>query len=214
MDKKTPLSPKIILASSSIYRQKQLAQFGIPFSSVSPNINENAYNEETPHDLAIRLSKQKAATVAERLACEKTQMEHHHLIIGSDQTAEIDNQLLGKPLSYDNAINQLKLCSGRTVTFYSGLAVLDTKTQQTYAQAITTAVQFRALNDKDIHSYIKIDNPIYCAGSFKCESLGISLFDHIHSDDPSALVGLPLIALNKLFLRFNFNILDNQIQLA
>ena len=211
MDKKTPLSPKIVLASSSIYRQKQLAQLGIHFSSASPDINENTHHGETPRDLAIRLSKQKAETIAERLTHEKTQIEHHHLIIGSDQTAEVGSQLLGKPLSYDNAINQLKLCSGQSVTFYSGLAVLDTKTQQTHAEAITTEVQFRVLNDKDIHSYIKIDNPIYCAGSFKCESLGISLFDYIRSDDPSALVGLPLIALNKLLLKFNFNILENQI---
>lgn len=210
MDKKTPFPPKIVLASSSIYRQKQLAQFGIPFSSVSPDINESAYHGETPRDLAMRLSTQKAATVAERFVHDKNLTEHHHLIIGSDQTAEVGSQLLGKPLSYDNAIHQLKLCSGQSVMFYSGVAVLNTKTQNTYTEVITTEVKFRALSDKDIHNYISIDNPIYCAGSFKCESLGISLFDHIRSDDPSALVGLPLIALNKLFLKFNFNILENQ----
>lgn len=209
MNKKTFSSPKIVLASSSVYRQQQLAQLGVLFSSVSPNIDESAYPEETPHDLAIRLSIQKAATVADTLARDTAQTETDYLIIGSDQTANLNEHLLSKPLSYDKAVNQLKLCSGQSVMFYSGLAVLSTKTQKTYTQAITTEVKFRTLSDKEIHNYIKIDNPIHCAGSFKCESLGISLFDYIRSDDPSALIGLPLIALNKLLLKFSFNTLEN-----
>lgn len=210
MNRKTPPPPKIILASSSIYRQKQLAQLGIFFSSVPPDIDESAYPEETPHDLAIRLSAQKAVKVAEQLMHNNPQTQNDYLIIGSDQTANINHQLLSKPLSYDNAVNQLKLCSGQAVIFYSGLAVLDTKTQKTYTQAITTEVKFRPLSDREIHNYVQIDNPIHSAGSFKCESLGISLFDYIRSDDPSALVGLPLIALNKLLLKFNINALENQ----
>lgn len=211
MNKKTSRSPKVVLASSSVYRQQQLAQLGVVFSSISPNIDESAYPEETPHDLAIRLSIQKAEKIAETLARDTTQTENDYLIIGSDQTANIHQQLLSKPLSYDNAVNQLKQCSGQPVMFYSGLAVLNTKTQKTYTQAITTEVKFRALSDNEIHNYIQIDNPIHCAGSFKCESLGISLFDYIRSDDPSALVGLPLIALNKLLLKFDFNTLENHV---
>lgn len=211
MNKTTFPSPKIILASSSVYRQKQLAQLGVLFSSLSPNIDESAHPEETSRDLAIRLSVQKATKIAEQLARDTPQTESDYLIIGSDQTANIHQQLLSKPLSYDNAVNQLTQCSGQSVMFYSGLAVMSTKTQKTYTQAITTEVKFRTLSEKEIHNYIQIDNPIHCAGSFKCESLGISLFDYIRSDDPSALVGLPLIALNKLLLKFNVNTLENPI---
>ena len=214
MNRKTSSSPKIVLASSSTYRQKQLAQLGIFFSSIAPEIDETAYPEETSHDLAIRLSAKKAEKVAEQLARDTPQTENDYLIIGSDQTANIGQQLLSKPLSYNNAVNQLKQCSGQSVMFYSGLAVLNTKTQKTHTQAITTEVKFRTLSDNEIHHYIKIDNPIHCAGSFKCESLGISLFDYIRSDDPSALVGLPLIALNKLLLKFNVNALEHQTESA
>lgn len=210
MNRKTCPSPKIVLASSSTYRQKQLTQLGILFSSASPDIDESAYPAETPHDLAIRLSTQKAAKVAEQLTREAPQVKSDHLIIGSDQTAMVNHQRLSKPLSYDNAVSQLKLCSSQSVIFYSGLAVLSTKTQKTYTQATTTEIKFRTLSDKEIHNYVQIDNPIHCAGGFKCESLGISLFDYVRSDDPSALIGLPLIALNKLLLKFGFNTLENQ----
>ena len=216
MPKKTRSQPKIVLASSSIYRQKQLAQLGIAFSCYSPDINETALKNEKPQDIALRLSMQKAQVTAEELIKQgetRNNQQNTHpslLIIGSDQTAAIDGKLLCKPLTIENASNQLKACSNKSVTFHSGIAVYDTGTQTTHSTTVATEVKFRELQEDEIRNYIKADDPLYCAGSFKCECLGIALFDYIRSDDPSALTGLPLIALNKILLQLGFNLLFNQ----
>lgn len=181
---------RIILASSSRYRQQQLKQLALPFQCYRPDLDESPMPEEPPKALAERLSRAKALAIA-----------HAHpgaLVIGADQVGELDGQLLLKPCSDINAIEQLRRCSERTVYFHSGVCL--TSSSRTRFHLDTTAVRFRRLSDQQIQHYIKKEEPLDCAGSFKCEGLGIALFESIESSDPSALVGLPLIALCSMFL--------------
>ncbi|VUD56579.1 Maf-like protein YceF [Thalassocella blandensis] len=189
----------ILLASSSEYRKKQLFQLGLPFESASPHCDERALAGETPKDLALRLSREKAHSLASEYPS--------HIIIGSDQTAACNGVLLGKPLTEDNAIAQLAMCRGQTVEFFSGICALNTSTGRELADTIRTSVKFRNLSDAQIRAYIQREQPLYCAGSFKCESLGISLFESINSEDPSALIGLPLIRLNHFLIDFGIDVL-------
>ncbi len=182
----------LILASSSAYRRELLARLKLDFTCHAPDIDESALAGEPP------------ATLVERLACNKArailQAHPDAVVIGSDQVAALDDQLLTKPMSVPVAHQQLQSCSGREVIFYTGLCI--TSNQQTLYRLSTTRVKFRELTEKQIHNYISAEMPLDCAGSFKCEGLGIALFERVSSDDPTALIGLPLIALTDLLASF------------
>ena len=200
------MTPKpLVLASSSTYRKKQLTQLGLQFESFSPDIDEQAKPGEPGPELAARLARQKAQAVRERLG-------QASLIIGSDQVAELDGALLGKAGTQDRARVQLQQCSGRTVLFHTAVTVLDvsgsgTADDRHATVVVPTKVVFRSLSQNQINSYLEREAVLDCAGSFKCEGLGISLFSSIESKDPSALIGLPLIALTDLLKQFGQNIL-------
>ncbi len=181
---------RLILASGSTYRRRLLERLQIPFSWDAPDIPEFRHPDEPPHEMAERLSLSKAT------ACSKK--HPNALIIGSDQVAVLNNQVLGKPKTPEKAFEQLNLCSGKTVQFLTGLCLLDSGTGKHQSTVIPFHVTFRELSSNEITRYIEKDQPLDCAGSFKWESLGISLFESLSGDDPTALEGLPLIALSKM----------------
>jgi len=178
----------IILASSSVYRQRLLHQLGLTFTCISPAIDESALPNESADALTRRLAIAKAEHIL--------QDNPNALVIGSDQVADLDGTILGKPYEPERAIAQLTQCSGKTVCFFTSVALLSSGMQQ--VDVVTTRVRFRTLTEEQIHTYIKKEEPLDCAGSFKCEGLGVALFESIQSDDPSALIGLPLISLNRM----------------
>lgn len=188
----------LILASSSKYRKAQLDKLGFSFSCISPNIDESPMTGESAKELAIRLAKTKAKTVAKK--------QTRAIIIGSDQVAVIDQQIIGKPGSFTKAREQLQSFSGNTVYFYTALCVTDGK--QELSALITTECKFINLNDTQIENYLNVDQPFDTAGSAKIEALGIALMEYVRSDDPSALIGLPLIALCSLLRKFGLDPLD------
>lgn len=177
----------IVLASSSIYRKKQLQQLDIPFTVMVPNIDETPLANESPQQTALRLSIQKAQAVQTELP--------HSLVIACDQVASFEGVAMGKPLTHENAVKQLSLMQGKRIIFHSGLCLYDTHTQQYQAQVIDTAVTFRPLSPESIEHYLRKEQPYDCAGSAKSEGLGVALIAAIQGDDPNALIGLPLIAL-------------------
>lgn len=177
----------LLLASTSSYRAERLACLNIPFDQASPRCDETPLAGESPVDLALRLARTKANSLVEDYP--------GHVIIGGDQTATApDGQLLGKPGSVDAAVDQLKRCSGGTVVFNTAVALAGLADE---AWVVTTDVRFRPLNEREIRRYIDMDRPLDCAGSFKVEALGITLFEWVRSDDPYALVGLPLLSLSQ-----------------
>lgn len=185
----------IIFASSSKYKQQQLSSLGLKFQAVASLVNEIHDPTIPPETLSLQLSKQKA------LALQSKYLQHW--ILGSDQVAVTDEgRLLAKPGTKENAINQLVASSGHKVSFYSAITLL--KNNQVFEHCTQTDAYFRELSQEEIERYVNLDNPIDCAGSFKVEALGISLFRRIDSTDPSALVGLPLIALGDLFRQAGF----------
>lgn len=175
----------LVLASTSRYRAELLSRLRLPFSCANPGVDETPLAGETPHALAIRLAHAKAAAVAAR--------SPGTWAIGSDQTAELDSSALGKPGSVDAACAQLAAMSGREVLFHTAVCVSD-GVRRLQATDLTR-VRFRPLQADEIARYVEAEQPLGCAGSFKCEGLGISLFEAIENRDPTALVGLPLIAL-------------------
>ncbi|MCF1428218.1 MAG: Maf-like protein [Shewanella sp.] len=178
--------PQLVLASTSSYRKALLEKLHLSFITASPEIDETPLPDETAEELVLRLAKVKARAVADTQS---------GIIIGSDQVAIVDGKIIGKPLSRDKAIEQLTAQSGKTITFYTGLAVFDTQNQQMQAEVEPFYVSFRALTQAEIEAYVDAEEPWYCAGSFKSEGLGISLFDRLKGRDPNTLVGLPLILL-------------------
>ncbi len=180
----------LILASGSPYRQRLLVRLGLPFEVVAPDADETPLPDETPEALARRLASDKAALVA---ACRP-----HAVVIGSDQVASLDGQQLGKPGTEEAAVAQLTRCSGRSVTFYTGLAVHGPGENARIAHVEPFVVHFRKLGDSEIRDYVTRDKPLDCAGSFKWEALGIALFERMEGDDPTSLEGLPLIALTRM----------------
>lgn len=194
------MQPQLVLASTSSYRKAQLTQLCSQFLCMAPDIDETPMPNETPEQLSMRLSVAKAQKVASLAS-------NDVLIIGSDQCTSLDGEILGKPLHPDIAKQQLTNCSGQTLIFHSGLCVLNKKNGEYLASSIKTEVSFRNLSADEIDTYIKKEYVLDCAGSFKCEGLGISLFTKISSEDPSALIGLPLIQLNKFLLHFGCNLL-------
>lgn len=184
------MSLPLILASSSPYRQALLAKLHMPFSVYSPNIDEVPYAHESPSMLVQRLAESKAKTVAKQ--------HPRHLIIGSDQVLSLQNRILGKPETVANAVAQLEQMSGQQVRFYTGLCLLNSETGELKSLVETYDVTFKTLTQAQIQRYIALDNPLDCAGSFKSEGLGITLFSQLAGRDPNTLIGLPLIALTEL----------------
>jgi septum formation protein len=175
--------PQIILASTSRYRRELLARLGLPFTTRSPEVAENALDGETPAAMAARLARAKASSIEEPEA----------LVIGSDQVAALDGGILRKPGSADVAVAQLRAAQGRTVVFHTAVAVIATDSGATLEHVDRTEVQFRRLDGAALEHYVRLENPLDCAGSFKSEGLGVALFERISTDDPTALIGLPLI---------------------
>lgn len=185
--KKTVHTPKIILGSTSPFRRQLLEKLRLQFDVDAPNIDESHKPEETPEQLVARLAIEKAKAVAKK--------HNQALIIGSDQVACIDSEILGKPGNRENAIKQLMLASGKKVTFYTGLCLYNSVTTNTQVLCEPFHVHFRSLNQRQIERYLDAEEPYNCAGSFKSEGLGIALFSRLEGDDPNSLIGLPLIRL-------------------
>lgn len=193
------MHPKLVLASTSPYRRELLARLGLPFEVANPRTDESSLPGESPSQTALRLSEAKARAVAADYP--------DALIIGSDQVAEMDGRVFGKPGSHARAVAQLKELSGRTVNFFTGLCLLDSRTGQADVRGVPTLVGFRELADHEIENYLRREPAYNCAGSAKSEGLGIALLQRIEGTDPNALVGLPLIALCELLRRRGVEIL-------
>ncbi len=181
---------RLILGSTSRYRAMLLRRLVDDFEQRASGTDEREVDGEAPAARALRLAMAKADAAADGPA--------HALVIGSDQVAELDGVLLDKPLTVERAREQLAASSGRSVAFHTALCVLDTRDGQRHCHVDHTRVHFRRLDSGEIHRYIERDRPLDCAGSFRCEGLGISLFESIETSDPSALIGLPLIAVARL----------------
>ncbi|HEY3177856.1 MAG TPA: Maf family nucleotide pyrophosphatase [Casimicrobiaceae bacterium] len=178
---------KLVLASGSSYRRMLLERLGLPFEVIAANIDESPRLNESPSAAALRLAEAKARSVAAARSAA--------LVIGSDQVADLDGRHLGKPGSHDAAVAQLRALSGRTVTFHTGVAVCDADSGRCRSTLVDVVSTFRTLADIEIEDYLRREQPYDCAGAVKSERLGIALFERIVSDDPTALIGLPLIAL-------------------
>ncbi|MDF2155964.1 nucleoside triphosphate pyrophosphatase [Vibrio sp. CAU 1672] len=189
---------QLVLASTSPFRKQLLEKLSIPFVCVAPDCDETPQAGETPLQLVQRLAADKAR------ACN---VESPSLIIGSDQVCVIGDQIVGKPLTRDNAIAQLLVQSGKVIRFYTGLAVHNTVTGVTDVSYDTFEVHFRRLNQTQIERYVDKEEPYYCAGSFKSEGLGICLFEKLCGKDPNTLVGLPLINLIDMLAKQGFEVL-------
>lgn len=182
--------PRLVLGSTSPYRAELLRRLFEDFEQRAPGTDEREVDGEAPASRASRLAHAKASAAAAGL--------HDALVIGSDQVAELDGRLLDKPGTASVAMAQLAASSGRVVHFHTAVCVIDTRTGQQHAYRDQTLVHFRSLLPAEIERYVAREKPLDCAGSFKCESLGISLFERIENDDPTALIGLPMIALARL----------------
>lgn len=191
----------LYLASTSVYRKALLEKLTTEFATIKPEVDETALPGESPEQLVLRLASAKAKAAAKQLA------DTAALVIGSDQVAVHGGRILGKPHTADNAFAQLKSFSGQSVTFLTGLSVLDTTTgeQQTILEPFI--VEFRKLTDDEIVHYIQREQPLNCAGSFKSEGLGITLFAKLSGDDPNSLIGLPLIRLHAMLKNFGLDLL-------
>jgi septum formation protein len=181
---------RLILGSTSPYRGALLHRLRLPFDTVAPGVDETAHPGERPIDLAMRLALEKAHGVASR--------HPEAVVIGADQVADLDGVAVGKPGNFDRARAQLQGLSGRTVVFHSAVAVVCHATGFAQGVNVPVTVTFRTLTDPQIDNYLRLEQPYDCAGSAKCETLGITLLEAIHSDDPTALVGLPLIRTSAL----------------
>ncbi|MDR1310527.1 MAG: Maf family nucleotide pyrophosphatase [Burkholderiaceae bacterium] len=192
-----PTTPGLILASGSLYRKQLLTRLKIPFDVFVPNVDETPLKGELPHETAVRLSCLKAAAVGE--------MHPDAIVIGSDQVAMLDNEPLGKPGSYERALQQLQKMQGRCVTFHTALCVRDGRQKKpdkaVQTVNVPTRVTFRKLSDQELSSYLLTEQPYDCAGSARNEALGIILLESIESTDPTALTGLPLISLVTMLRR-------------
>ncbi|WP_317928804.1 nucleoside triphosphate pyrophosphatase [Halioxenophilus sp. WMMB6] len=193
---------KLVLASTSSYRAELLARFNLPFQQLASQIEEQVIPGETPIDRARRLSLEKAQAVADQLA-------EPALVIGSDQVAFLGDQILHKPGDLTRAREQLRRCSGQEVSFATGCCLLNSQTKDNHASVDLVKVKFKTLTPQQIEHYLQVDEPYDCAGSFKAEQLGIALFDYIKSEDPTALIGLPLISLARHLTAFGYNPLNS-----
>jgi len=191
--------PKIILASSSRYRRELLQRLGVSFESLSPDVDETRLEGESALDLVRRLSERKAMAGAQ-------QTDSGSIVIGSDQVATVDDEILGKSGSHERAVAQLRQLSGKRVTFYTGLCLFNMADQSLQLDVIPFHVTFRSLEDRQIERYLRHEQPYDCAGSFRSEGQGITLFKRMEGDDPTALVGLPLIRLTQMLAEAGINL--------
>ncbi|MDT8310892.1 MAG: nucleoside triphosphate pyrophosphatase [Methylophaga sp.] len=189
----------LILGSSSPYRSELLTKLQLPFTTASPSIDESPLIGESPAQLVLRLAENKARKVAES--------NLSALVIGADQVAVLDGEVLGKPGTIDNAVRQLQAASGKTVTFLTGLALYNAAIQQMQSVVEPFEVSFRHLSAAQIRRYVAMEQPLDCAGSFKSEGLGISLFNELRGSDPNSLIGLPLIRLIDMLAAQGVNVL-------
>lgn len=188
----------LVLGSSSPFRKELLKRFNLDFIVDSPNIDETPLENETPTDYVKRLSLEKAQAVAKN--------QPNALIIASDQCSVLNGIIRGKPGNHENAVKQLTESSGQRVSFLTGLCLYDSTTSQYELDLIPFHVDFRTLNATEIESYLLAEKPYACAGSFKSEGLGITLFKRLQGDDPTSLVGLPLIRLSEMLRKKNIAI--------
>ena len=193
--------PGIILASTSTYRARALKQLGLAFTTVSPGVEETPEPNESARALAVRLAQQKAAAVATR--------QPDKVVIGSDQTGVCEGRLLDKPGTVQANIDMLQRLSGKTADFYTAVATHAPSDRQQVG-VVVTSLSFRTLTLKQIEAYVAYDQALDCAGGFKVESLGIGLFERVSSEDPSALIGLPLIMLTAQLHQAGVDILNHQ----
>jgi len=178
---------ELVLGSTSPFRRELLEKLGLPFSTAAPDVDESRRQGESPEALVQRLAEAKARAVAGQFP--------QALIIGSDQVACVDGEILGKPGNRDKAIKQLMAMSGKTVIFHTGLCLYNSEKERVQVLREPFRVHFRKLNTGQIERYVDYEQPFNCAGSFKSEGMGITLFRKLEGDDPNALVGLPLIRL-------------------
>lgn len=190
---------RLILASTSPYRGQLLRKLGLTFEAIAPGVTETFLHGETPGTLALRLAGEKAHAVAKQ--------HPGSLVIGSDQVAFLDGEILSKPLSRANTLLQLQRASGRTVQFYTAVCIVNSATGEQKADLDLCSVVFRHLRAEQIERYVDRDHPYDCAGGFKSEGLGIVLFERIEGEDPNALVGLPLIRLVRILETFGVEVL-------
>ncbi len=181
---------QLILASTSVYRRELLLRLRLPFDVVSPNTDETPFPNESPHDLALRLALAKANAVAQQYP--------NAVVIGSDQVADLNGKALGKPHYFNNALAQLQEMQGKAVVFHTAVSVVCQATGFTVTEIAQVKTQFRTLTTDEITRYLHAEEPYDCAGGAKSEGLGIALLDAIDSDDPTALIGLPLIRTCRL----------------
>jgi septum formation protein len=191
-----PNPPRLILASTSIYRRQLLDRFALPYEVVAPKTDESPRAGEAPQRLAERLAHAKADAVA--------RLHPEAWVIGSDQVAERDGEALGKPGDHARALAQLRAASGRVLRFHTAVCLRHLASNAACAHRDVTEVAFRALDDAGIERYLQAEKPYDCAGSFKSEGMGIALFEGIRSEDPTALIGLPLIALARMLRAAGF----------
>lgn len=194
----TPTSqPRLILGSSSTYRKELLSRLQLPFDVMVPNIDETPAANESPDATALRLAQEKATVIGLK--------NPNSLVIGSDQVATLDGEQIGKPGTHENALKQLQKMRGRKVVFHTALCLFDSRANiaapQIQLENVQTFVTFRDLPDAELDAYLRIEQPYDCAGSAKNEGLGITIIEKIESSDPTALTGLPLIALTTMLRR-------------
>ena len=191
----------LYLASTSPFRRAVLSKLGVAFEVRTPHVDESPLAGESAQQLVARLAKAKAVAVAEDL--------EEGLVIGSDQVAVIDGDILGKPGTHARAVDQLRRASGKRVQFYTGLCLYNAATGAAQVEVVPFGVEFRPLSDKQIESYLQREQPYNAAGSFKSEGLGIALFQRLDGDDPNALVGLPLIVLVRMLAHEGVDVLTD-----
>src|SRR5512134_4100411 len=190
-------SRRLVLASASRYRKELLERLGLAFEVFSPEVDETPLGGELPADTALRLSLLKAAAAAKR----------GELIIAADQVASCQGRRYDKPGTYDNAVRQLRELSGKTVEFHTAVTLLDSRKKTHESRLVPCRVVFRALDERRIQAYLEREEPYECAGAAKSEGLGITLISRIETEDPTSLIGLPLIALSEMLERAGLSVL-------
>lgn len=188
--------PSIVLGSTSPFRKQLLEKLNLPFIQDSPEVNETPLQAESPTETVMRLAHKKAEVFQEKYP--------DHIIIASDQCAVFNNKPIGKPHTIENAVAQLSQFSGKAIIFNTAMVVLNTRSGLCYEYLDKTEVVFRELSEAVIRNYVSIEQPLKCAGSFKSEGLGVTLFKQINSRDPNALIGLPLMALTDIFYEMGY----------
>ena len=201
-DQTRPGQARLVLASTSRYRRDLLARLGMPFDVLSPDIDETPLPDESPSVTALRLSMLKAQAAASS--------HPDALIIGSDQVLMLDSEQLGKPGNFDNAFAQLKKMQGKAMVFHTALTLLNSRTGHKQTRDVPTVVHIRPLTDAQITAYLEKEQPYDCAGSAKSEALGIALMTRMDSPDPTALIGLPLMALTEMLMNEGVDVLTAQ----